>query len=118
MIYYLFAFAVLPIFLGFSSSVHSDPQVKPIPFEEPVLKIGSILAAKKSTKLDQRKTVTRGLGSDVYAKAISSVVKVLTNEGHGTGVILSTKGFLLTNHHVVEGYDTVGIRRCSSAYAH
>jgi S1-C subfamily serine protease len=52
----------------------------------------------------------RGSGVQVFSKASSSVVKVLTNEGSGTGSILSSKGDILTNWHVVEGYKSVGIR--------
>ena len=37
----------------------------------------------------------------IYAKAIDSVVSISTDESSGTGVILSKKGYLVTNYHVV-----------------
>ena len=37
----------------------------------------------------------------IYAKAIDSVVSISTDEASGTGVILSSNGYLVTNYHVV-----------------
>ena len=52
----------------------------------------------------------RGSGVSLYARVASSVVKVLTNEGSGSGSVISKRGEILTNWHVVKGYRTVGIR--------
>jgi S1-C subfamily serine protease len=52
----------------------------------------------------------RGSGVQVFTETSSSVVKVLTNEGSGSGSILSSKGVILTNWHVIQGYKSVGIR--------
>ncbi|MCM3088390.1 serine protease [Bhargavaea ginsengi] len=38
-----------------------------------------------------------------------SVVSVVTPDGSGTGFILSEDGIILTNHHVIEGYDRVSV---------
>lgn len=38
-----------------------------------------------------------------------SVVGVKTASGTGSGFIISQDGFILTNHHVVDGYETVSI---------
>ena len=53
----------------------------------------------------------RSSGTNIYKNTIPSVVKVLTNEGHGTGVVISDigNGIILTNFHVVEDYETVGV---------
>ena len=51
---------------------------------------------------------SRGVGGiTVYRKASPAVVLVVTNEGTGTGSILDKEGHLLTNWHVVQGYDKV-----------
>jgi S1-C subfamily serine protease len=53
---------------------------------------------------------TRGVGGiTVYKKASPAIVLVLTNEGTGTGSILDNVGHLLTNWHVIKGYDQVAI---------
>ena len=52
--------------------------------------------------------VVRG-GSDIFRKYASSVVLISTDEGQGTGFLIGNKGAILTNWHVVEGYDSVGV---------
>jgi len=37
------------------------------------------------------------------------VVLVVTNEGFGTGSIIDEKGTVLTNWHVIQGYETVAV---------
>ena len=49
-------------------------------------------------------------GSAIFSRTVNGVVKVLTNEGEGTGVVLSDKGLVLTNWHVIDGYREVGVR--------
>jgi serine protease Do len=41
--------------------------------------------------------------------AVSAVVTVISNLGHGSGCIISKNGFILTNHHVING-DTSDIK--------
>lgn len=54
---------------------------------------------------------TRGAsGERIFSKLMPSVVKVMTNEGIGAGVILSTDGLIVTNFHVVKGYTRLGIK--------
>jgi len=43
-------------------------------------------------------------------QAVQSVALVLTNEGHGSGFLISADGYLLTNEHVVASARTVRVR--------
>ena len=47
---------------------------------------------------------------EIYAQNIPSVVSISTNQGSGTGVILSEDGYIVTNAHVVEDAATISIR--------
>jgi len=53
---------------------------------------------------------SRGVGGiTVYKKASHAIVLVVTNEGEGSGSILDKEGHVLTNWHVIQGYDRVAI---------
>ena len=60
----------------------------------------------------------------IYEKNIASVVSVLCQKpgssASGTGVILSEQGYVVTNHHVVEGAQSIQVlltdERCLQAY--
>jgi len=43
-------------------------------------------------------------------QAVQSVVLVQTNDGHGSGFLISQEGYILTNHHVVGAARTVRVR--------
>jgi S1-C subfamily serine protease len=61
---------------------------------------------------------TRG-GAEIFAKVAPATVVVRTEVGHGTGILISADGFILTNHHVIAegmGYDPK--RRASTAMVH
>ena len=66
---------------------------------------------KNETSFANVTDTERSSGTNIFKKVFPSVVKVLTNTGTGTGVVIDTTngGLILTNNHVVQGYTTVGI---------
>jgi S1-C subfamily serine protease len=53
---------------------------------------------------------TRGAKeANIYAKYSPSVVLVLTNDGIGSGSVIGKNGEILTNWHVIEGYEFVAV---------
>lgn len=49
------------------------------------------------------------IGPQLYRQVVDSVVLVVTKEAIGTGVVVSPKGHILTNWHVAQGYEVVGV---------
>ena len=66
---------------------------------------------KVSSKIKPEDTLNvRGkVGASLYKEFASSVILIVTNEGIGTGSIIDDKGTVLTNWHVIQGYETVGV---------
>ena len=101
---------------AYISSAFSDT-LQILPFEKPDLNFSSIFSQKAATDFTSIQDATRSSSGNtvspqnVFLKVLPSAVKVLTNDGHGTGVIISKKnnGYLITNHHVIDGYQTVGL---------
>ncbi|HKQ61125.1 MAG TPA: serine protease [Candidatus Polarisedimenticolaceae bacterium] len=58
--------------------------------------------ADKSWKPGSAKK-SRGAGGTAYPRVAPSVVVVRVADGHGTGFVVDAAGFILTNHHVIEG---------------
>ena len=79
--------------------------------------ISQIFNRSKATTFTNIDTVTRGGSANVFQRAVPSVVKILTNDGSGTGVILSSdgNGLIITNNHVIKDYETVGVVFSSDA---
>ena len=79
------------------------------PFEKPNFSIGAVNSIKKSTNFNNLQSIDRGTGTSIFKSASPSVVKILTNDGSGSGVVLSRSGLILTNNHVIDGYSKVGV---------
>jgi serine protease Do len=47
---------------------------------------------------------------EIYQKAIGSVVSIVGDQSTGTGIIFDSRGYILTNYHVVEGNTTIEVR--------
>jgi len=48
-------------------------------------------------------------GASLFRRLADGVVLVLTNEGLGSGSVIDANGTIITNWHVVKGYQTVGV---------
>lgn len=46
---------------------------------------------------------SRGVGAKIYASAAPCVAVVRHSNGHGTGAVIDPQGWIVTNHHVIEG---------------
>lgn len=54
---------------------------------------------------------------EIYEKMIPSVVSIVTNNGSGTGIIMSEDGYLITNYHVIDGaYEIAAILNSDETY--
>jgi S1-C subfamily serine protease len=59
---------------------------------------------------NQSVPVTRGAKeAQIYSRISPSVVMVVTNDGIGSGAVINKAGEIITNWHVIEGYDKVGV---------
>ena len=79
--------------------------------DAPPLDINFFQIPKSITSLNHlaQPIVTRSGGQNIYKKVAPMVVKIVTNEADGSGIIISSDGSIITNWHVVRGYDTVGV---------
>jgi len=85
------------------------------PFSKPELNAEILLDEKDKIPFDAIGTANRGTGTNIFKQVSPSVVKILTNEGSGSGIVISRGGLVLTNNHVVDGYSTVGVVFLSSS---
>jgi S1-C subfamily serine protease len=93
------------VLLG-SVSVESQELIR---YEKPAISASKMIEARSKIDFDKLALTSRSSGVEIYQRALPSVVKILTNEGSGSGVVLSREGFILTNEHVISGYGTVGV---------
>jgi S1-C subfamily serine protease len=66
---------------------------------------GSALAGLRANS----ETVRGGVDSALYKRIAPAVVMVVTDKGLGSGSLISKDGQILTNNHVVAGFQTVGV---------
>ena len=84
----------LIVALTYSTSAFSD-DLQILPFAKPDLNFSSIFSQKAATDFSSIQDATRSSSGDagspqnVFLKVLPSAVKVLTNDGHGTGVVIS-----------------------------
>lgn len=53
---------------------------------------------------------TRGAAdAEIYRRAAPSVVLIVTDQGLGSGALISADGQIITNHHVIEGAKQIGV---------
>jgi S1-C subfamily serine protease len=65
--------------------------------------------ANSTTPLDGTGAVRNAKGRQLYLTVSPAVVLVATKEGFGSGSLLDTAGNILTNWHVVKGYEYVAV---------
>ena len=65
--------------------------------------------ANSTTPLDVTGAVRSAKGGQIYRAVSPAVVLVATKEGFGSGSLLDTAGNILTNWHVVKGYEYVAV---------
>ena len=99
------------LFYSLFSYTYAKENFSIIPYEIPDIDLTVIKEKRLNVSFKNIIETKRSSGANIYSKVLPSVVKIVSNTGHGTGVILSNKGngLIITNYHVVEGYKTVGI---------
>ena len=65
-----------------------------------------------------RTVSTSGTPTQIYSSTHTGVVKITTESGLGTGILLDNQGDILTNDHVVDGANTFNVTFDSSNQAH
>ncbi|PAT36417.1 trypsin-like peptidase domain-containing protein [Vandammella animalimorsus] len=81
----------------------------PTPAEAGSLRQAAQRAAPSVVSIDTRTTVHHPYANDPFFRYFFGEVPNSSRSGLGSGVIVSADGHLLTNHHVVEGADTISV---------
>ncbi len=117
--------AVLALLLGLAGGFFGAAL-----FEEEALPSGSAVIYKTTKLTDEKGNAVKGALSvaEVAALVKNSVVEITTeqivtgsfmqqyvSEGAGSGVIITEDGYIVTNHHVIEGATNVKVRLADGA---
>ncbi len=100
---------------GIDKSIPSRPEIKFNNLnrnaDEPRKDVNFFDIPKSMVRLNlaREPMVTRGNGTNIFNKAAPKVVKIFTDDGEGSGSLISSKGEIITNWHVVEGWTSVGV---------
>jgi len=72
-----------------------------VPVASPTQILRALQATVPEEAWEPKVMSTRGASLDVYPVVAPKVVVVRTSVGHGTGFLVDTDGWILTNHHVI-----------------
>ncbi len=101
--------------MAFTGSANSDSSTTASTSDStPTLQINSKPTSDSSSSADNYDTTDGMAGEDIYKKVSPSVVSVISTTadgtGSGSGVIMSSDGYIITNNHVVADAQSVSVQ--------
>lgn len=83
----------------------------PVPVPTPVLRLPDEPVSFTRVKTEFGQPLSSGLSlPDMVENALRSLVEIRTGFGTGSGFLVSDTGLVVTNQHVVQGANSIGIR--------